>query len=144
MALRILTLLAAVFALLTLAAPAQARDLRVGMASDALLLNGDPKEAREAVAAWKRLGVDTVRLQVVWGRIAPSPRSYEPPPNFDPANHQDDRYSWGDVDRAVRMISAAGMQPLLMLDGPPPLWASSKPRVGNPRYMPSAWKSSTQ
>ena len=28
---------------------------------------------------------------------------------------------------------------MLMLDGPPPLWASSRPRVGNPRYLPSAW-----
>jgi hypothetical protein len=133
---RILTSLAAVLLLLALAAPAQARELKVGLATE---LPADPKEAREAVADWQRIGIDTVRLQVVWSRIAPDPRSYEPPPNFDPANHRDDRYAWGDVDRYVRMLDAAGIEPMLMIDGPPPLWGSTRPRVGNPRYMPSAW-----
>jgi hypothetical protein len=134
---RILTLLAAVFLLLTVAAPAQARELKVGLATE---LPGDPKEAREAIADWQRVGIDTVRLQVVWSRIAPDPRNYEPPANFDPANHQDERYAWGDVDRFVRALDAAGIEPMLMIDGPPPLWASTRPRVGNPRFMPSAWQ----
>ncbi len=56
------------------AGPAHARvPLHTGMAADGLLLAGDPAEADEAVADWKRLGVDRVRLQVPWSRIAPNP-----------------------------------------------------------------------
>ena len=136
---RILLALTAALTALTLAAPASARDLRVGIADDAILQNGTAREARAAIEEWKRLGVDTVRVQVVWGRVAPSPREYDPPAAFDPADNQDPRYQWAATDRAVQMLADAGIQPLLMLDGPPPLWATSKPRIGNPRYQPSAW-----
>ena len=121
------------------ALPSDAQALRVGIADDAILLNGTTEEAREAIADWQRIGIDTVRVQVVWARIAPEPRSYDPPPDFDPANHLDYRYNWNAVDRAVRLLADAGIQPLLMLDGPPPLWGSSRPRVGNPRYLPSPY-----
>lgn len=117
---------------------ADARALQVGMASDGLLLNGSRKEAQEAIDEWVKLGIDTVRLQVQWSRVAPSPRSYEPPVGFDPANDEAG-YTWNDIDRAVNLLAAAGIRPLLLLGGPPPLWASSRPRVGNPRYLPSAW-----
>lgn len=136
---RSLALLVVLAALLGAAAPAHARELSVGIADDAILYNGTPEESREAVADWKRMGVDTVRVQVVWSRVAPDPRSYTPPEGFDPGNPQDAHYHWGHVDRVVRQLADAGLKPLLMLDGPPPLWASGKPRVGNPRRYPSAW-----
>jgi hypothetical protein len=125
-------------ALLGGAASAHARALEIGMASDATLLNGDPQEAREAAHEWKRLGIDVVRLQVQWSRVAPTPRSYTPPANWDPAN-PDAGYDWTDIDRAVRILAREGLRPMLMLDGPPPLWASTRPRAGNPRYQPSSW-----
>jgi hypothetical protein len=121
------------------AAPAaDARALQVGIASDGLLLNGSRKDAEKAVKRWAELGIDTVRLQVQWSRVAPSPRSYTPPEGFDPAN-PDAGYLWADVDRAVNILVAHGLRPILLLGGPPPLWASSRPRVGNPRYLPNAW-----
>lgn len=137
---RRLSVLALAGALLAaVAAPSHARDLQVGMAADALLLNGDQAEVVDAIDAWKRLGVDTVRLQVIWSRVAPRPRDYDPPAGFSPANPDDPGYSWHDVDRAFNLLVAAGIKPMLLLNGPPPLWASSRPRAGNPRYQPSAW-----
>ncbi len=116
------------------AAPAHA--LQVGMAADGLLLNGSAREAREAVEEWQELGVDTVRINVQWSRVAPTPRSYDPPADFFPSN-PDNGYTWGDYDRAIDLLVAHGIRPLLMLGGPPPRWASGKPRPGHPRYHPS-------
>ena len=47
-------------------------------------------------------------------------------------------YHWGIIDAAVDRLAGAGIEPILMLDGPPPLWASGNPSLGNPRYRPSA------
>ena len=134
-----LALLVCLIALLLSSAPAHARAFEVGMAADGLLLNGSEADGRKAVARWRELGVDTVRLQVQWSRVAPQSRAYTPPEGWDPANHRDG-YQWGDVDRAVRLITEGGLRPILLLGGPPPLWGSSRPRAGNPRYEPSAWQ----
>ena len=138
MARRTLSVLLALTALLVITAPAHARGFQVGMAADGLLLNGSESAGRKAIAEWRELGVDAVRLQVQWSRVAPSSRSYDPPQGWDPSN-PDQLYAWADVDRAVRLLNDAGIRPMLLLGGPPPLWASSRPRAGNPRYKPSAW-----
>ena len=124
MARRTLAALLALTALLVITAPAHARGFQVGMAADGLLLNGSESAGREAVAKWRELGVDTVRLQVQWSRVAPSSRSYDAPAGWDPSNHEQ-LYSWADIDRAVRLLNEAGIRPMLLLGGPPPLWASS-------------------
>ena len=139
MAPRSLALLVALLAALAVA-PASAGALEVGIAADAELLNGDPREAARTVGQWRRLGVDSVRLQVQWSRVAPDPASAVPPPDFDPANHQDARYRWDDYDRAIGMLTQAGIKPLLLLGGPPPLWGSSQPAAGSPRVLPSAFQ----
>ncbi len=136
---RSVLLLSALCALLVAVSPAHARDLQVGIAADALLLNGDQEEIAEAVGDWKRLGVDTARLQVIWSRVTARPRDYDPPPDFDATNPDDPGYAWHEVDRALNLLVAAGIKPTLLLNGPPPLWASNRPRVGNPRYQTSAW-----
>jgi hypothetical protein len=130
-------LLAAVAALLSAAAVADARYLAVGMADDAVLIRGG-EEADEAVAAWARLGVDTVRVQVSWARIAPSSTSQVPPLGFQPANPDDPLYQWGDVDGALARLQRVGIKPILMITGAPPLWASGNPSRLNQRYRPSA------
>jgi Glycosyl hydrolase family 79 C-terminal beta domain len=119
------------------AADARARSLQVGVDDDGVLLGGGAN-ADDAVAEWQGLGVDTVRLQVSWARIAPSPGSQAPPPGFVPSDPDDPGYHWGAIDAAVDRLADAGIHPILMLDGPPPLWGSGNPRVGNPRYRPSA------
>jgi Glycosyl hydrolase family 79 C-terminal beta domain len=119
------------------AAPARARSLQAGVDDDGVLLGGGAA-ADDAVAEWQRLGIDSVRVQISWSRVTPDPGSDTPPPGFDPANPEDPGYHWGVIDAAVDRLSGAGIHPILMLDGPPPLWASGNPILGNPRYRPSA------
>ncbi len=119
------------------AAPAGARVMQTGIADDAILLSGGPAAA-DAVKQWQALGVDVVRIQVSWARVAPTPESAVPPPGFQPANPSDPEYRWGAIDAAVDRLTSAGIKPILMLDGPPPLWASGNPARSNPRYRPSA------
>ena len=119
------------------AAPAGARVMQTGIADDAILLSGGAA-ADDAVKQWQALGVDVVRIQVSWARVAPTPESAVPPPGFQPANPSDPEYRWGTIDAAVDRLTSAGIKPILMLDGPPPLWASGNPARSNPRYRPSA------
>ena len=135
---RSLTLFAIVLAAaLAASGPASARYLQTGIADDAVLLNGGAR-ADEAVADWQAVGIDTVRIQVSWARVAPDPRATTPPVGFQPAVPNDPRYDFGAIDAAVDRLVKAGIKPMLMLDGPPPLWGSGNPQRGNPRYRPSA------
>jgi hypothetical protein len=132
------TLAAAILLALGVPAASHARlPLHVGMADDATLF-GDPGAADATVATWKRNGVDTVRIQVSWGRVAPDPKDLAPPDGFQAGNPDDPGYHWGVIDQAVDRVVKAGMAPILMIDGPPPLWASAAPFQGNPRYRPRA------
>jgi hypothetical protein len=119
------------------AAPAGARVMQTGIADDAVLLDGGP-EADDAVEQWRALGVDVVRIQVSWARVAPDPESVTAPVGFQAANPDDPLYRWGAIDAAMNRLGRVGIKAMLMLDGPPPLWASGNPKRGNPRYRPSA------
>ncbi|MEP6954488.1 MAG: glycosyl hydrolase family 79 C-terminal domain-containing protein, partial [Solirubrobacteraceae bacterium] len=110
-----------------------------GISDDAIMLNGG-QPAADAVAAWRKLGVDTVRIQVGWSRTVPNPASRQMPADFNPNDPNDPQYQWGRIDDAVKRLVRAQIKPILMLDGPPPLWASSKPLANNPRYKPIAWQ----
>lgn len=135
---RSLALLALVLAAaLAASGPASARYLQTGIADDAVLLNGGAR-ADQAVADWQAVGIDTVRIQVPWARVAPDPRATTPPVGFQPADPNDPLYDFGAIDAAVDRLVKAGIKPMLMLDGPPPLWGSGNPQRGNPRYRPSA------
>ncbi len=116
---------------------ASGRVMLTGIADDAVLLSGG-SEADDAVQEWAAMGVDTVRIQISWARVAPDPTSATPPPGFQPQDPNDPGYRWGVIDGAVQRLGRVGIRPILMLDGPPPLWASGNPGRGNPRYRPSA------
>jgi len=92
-------LLLALAALVGAAAPASARSLQVGVDDDGVLLGGG-KAANDAVSEWQRLGVDTVRVQVSWARVAPNPGSDTPPPGFAPADPDSPGYFWDEIGRA--------------------------------------------
>lgn len=117
--------------LLVLAAPARA-DFEFGMEDEGLLLS-NPHLAPEAVAAWRELGVDVVRIHARWWEIAPARR----PSHFDARDHEERRYKWARLDGAVALVRSHGMRVMLTITGPGPLWASSSPRRRNPRYKPA-------
>jgi hypothetical protein len=113
--------LLALLLLLVLAAPARAAGPEVGIADDRLLLAGGP-EADAAIAEWQTLGVQQVRIFALWSRIGGRTRSAP--------------YEWDQLDRAVDRVVAAGMEPMLTITGPGPLWASREPERGDPRWDP--------
>src|SRR3954465_6306642 len=88
-----------------------------GVADDRVLLNGGPA-ADQAVAAWAADGVDVVRIFVRWDEASPSPGAHTPPAGA---------YAFARVDAGVDRVRAAGMQPLLTLTGPGPVWGMQDP-----------------
>jgi hypothetical protein len=134
--------LAAVFAcaiclLGAAASPAAAHTLQVGMADDGALLGPDGDANAQA---WADLGVDAARLQVSWAHVAPDPQDRGRPATFDPYNPDDPLYDWSTIDLEVGRLVAHGIRPILMIDGPAPVWATYQPAIDNPRYRPVAWQ----
>jgi hypothetical protein len=135
---RLLTAAAAALLLLVPVGAAHASSsMETGIADDAALLN-EPNDARaaKAVADWAALGIDDVRIFVQWQAIAPGTGDAKAPAGFDSANPNSPGYNWSRVDRAVRLVSAAGMRPMLVVTGPGPLWASQVPGRHSVRYKP--------
>jgi hypothetical protein len=99
----------------------------IGIADDRVLLNGGAAADR-AVAAWSADGVDVVRIFVQWDEASPSPGAHKRPAGA---------YDFSRVDAAVDRVRAAGMQPLLTLTGPGPVWGTQDPSRGSRRYRPS-------
>jgi hypothetical protein len=132
---RLLALLTAVFALVAAAPAHAAHSMSVGIADDRVLLAGG-LTADQAVAEWKRIGVDTVRVFAQWNRIAPGTRSRSRPAGFDGADPASSGYHWGQLDAAIDRVQGAGMHVILTVTGPGPLWSSTAPSRGNPRYRP--------
>src|SRR4051794_29536635 len=108
--------------LLVLAAPARAAGPELGIADDRVLLAGGP-EADAAVAKWSSMGVQQVRILVLWSRVAGTSRSAPK--------------DWGYLDAAVNRVVSAGMKPMLTITGPGPLWASRRGERGDIRYDPN-------
>src|SRR3954454_2785889 len=99
----------------------------IGMADDRVLLGGGPA-ADKAVAAWAADGVDVVRIFVQWDEVSPSPGAKKRPAGA---------YDFSRIDAAVDRVRAAGMEPMLTLTGPGPVWGMQDPSGGSRRYRPS-------
>ena len=125
----------ALVAALAVAAPARA-DLEIGMEDEGLILSNQHL-APDAVNAWRAMGVDVVRIHARWWEIAPDRNGRRAPSGFNAANHNDPRYSWANLDNAVRMVRDTGMRVMLTITGPGPTWTSSQPSKRNPRWKPS-------
>ncbi len=110
---------------------ASAKKTEIGITDDRILLAGGTR-ADQAVAEWKKLGVDNVRIFAHWGHIAPKTK----PAGFDGANPASPGYGWGFLDGAVTRVRNAGMTVTLTITGPGPLWTSSKPKLKRPAYKP--------
>ena len=121
------------------AAPASvlaAHSVRIGIADDGIQ-TADPGDAAATVARWKALGIQVARLHVRWVSIAPAQNARRQPRGFHASNPDDPHYHWGALDHAVALLHDAGIEPLLSVTGSGPLWSSTQPQLGNPRWRPS-------
>src|SRR3954452_6112708 len=118
----LLTALAAV----ALTAPAHASSTQESIFQDDAVLFGDAAAKRaHALDEMQALGVDTVRANVLWNRIAPDATNSTKPAGFDAANPG--AYpagNWARLDAIVQGVQSRGMQVLLTPTGPGPGWAS--------------------
>src|SRR4051794_4442652 len=89
------------------------------------LTEGTAKERDARLAELRRLGADTVRVELHWRELAPAPERSAKPPGFDAADPRAyDRGTWAPFDQVVRGAADRGMGVLITLAGPVPDWAS--------------------
>jgi hypothetical protein len=86
--------------------------------------------AQLAFQRTRESGARFVRIQLYWGGTAPNLE----PADWNPANPNDPAYDWLASDEAVRNALAAGLTPLLQVDGTPK-WAQ---RCQTPGAFPGA------
>ena len=114
-----------------------APSMQVGVADDRQLL-GDPEAAAQTVREWDARGVDAVRIIARWGVYAPDPAARTAPEGFTGSDPNDPRYAWGALDRAIDLVTDAGMDVTLSVTGWGPVWGTEFPVKDNPRYKPDA------
>jgi hypothetical protein len=116
-------------ALLCLAAPALAsRTQEATFQDDNQLLYTDPASMVKRVAELKRLGVDRLRLTILWLAVAPDPFSRTRPAGFDATDP--DAYpaaNWARYDAIVQEARKQGIGVNFNVTGPSPLWANKVP-----------------
>ena len=74
----------------------------------------DPRQRQEALRRLADAGFGWVRQRVDWNRIEPQPGAYQ----------------WAWADHVLADIAAAGLEPVVVLDGSPPWARDSKDRPG--------------
>ena len=112
--------------LAVLAAPAGANKTQESIFQDERLLMESGAGVRaQTLDELKALGVDTIRVNAIWARIAPE-RDSTTKPNFnaaDPAAYPAD--NWAALDALVRDTAARGLGLYVTITGPAPKWAST-------------------
>ncbi len=99
---------------------------RAILQDDAALLYGGDARRERALDELRALGVDAVRVLVVWRRYAPAPRARRRPLDFDAGDSA--AYPPGAFDALDRLVAGAaarGLDVLLTPTGPGPAWASA-------------------
>ena len=118
-------LLGALALLALCATPASAAaDLEATFQDDNELVYVDKQELQRNLDVLQGLGVDRLRITVLWKAIAPEPDSRTKPP-FDASDP--DRYPAGVWDNYVNVVEGArarGMDVNFNVTGPAPLWAT--------------------
>ena len=120
-----LTFILVVALLAVLAAPAGASKLQDSvMQDDRLLLESGPDVRNQTLDEMKALGVDVIRVNAIWARIA-AQRDSDSKPNYDSADPN--AYPAGaftELDALLQGAAARGMAVLVTPTGPAPRWAS--------------------
>src|SRR4051794_6579649 len=126
-----LVVLALIAGALAAPLPAQAGRNQWSMFEDhtALVRAPSPGARANRLAEIKRLGADTLRIQVHWNEVAPQP-SAKTKPRFDSADplayagHPNAYPGFFPYDDLVRQANAMGFRILMTITGDTPRWAS--------------------
>lgn len=111
---------------------------------DDLLLHTEPDGADRAFNELKELGVDRVRLSVIWRDFAPGHESEQRPASLTDASDptQYSRAAFDYLDHAVRISRQLGIEVLLNVRGDVPEWALGRRHDGSASTR-NAYKPST-
>ena len=109
-------------------APARASSTMESMfQDDDTLIYTTPAARTDRVHELAKMGVDRIRMTIVWHAIAPSPDALEQPSGFDdtdPASY--DPAVWQNYDDLVEKATAAGISVNFNVTSPIPRWASKR------------------
>jgi hypothetical protein len=109
---------------------------------DQLLLYSPTATVTRTLDQLRSLGVDRIRLTILWSAIAPDPSSPAPPPGFDAASPAAyPAVAWAPYDRVVQLARARGIGVDFDVTAPGPRWAMAPgaPQVSQiNHYEPSA------
>ncbi len=118
-------LLGAVLAVLVAAPAAAAPDQESTFQDDNELLYQPPEQVRANLDILQSLGVDRLRVTVLWKVLAPEPMSSSRPAGFDASDSEDyPRASFDRFDTLVVEAAARGLRVNFNVTGPSPLWAN--------------------
>ena len=121
-------------------AAASASSTQEASFQDNRLLLDDPAHLDQTLETLRLLGVDRLRISVVWDRIAPAPNSRRKP-RFNAANPADyAAANWAPYDTIVTEAAKYGMGVNFDLMGGAPLWAVGRAPAANLAHVwyPSA------
>ena len=126
MQLRRLTLICALaLGAALIATPAHASKTQESiLQDDRLLLTDDGGQRDRTLDELKGLGVDTIRVNAIWARIAPE-RDSDNKPSFDASDPGAyPAANWSALDALIQGASARGLGVIVTATGPAPRWAS--------------------
>ena len=123
----LLCLLALALALLLPASAPAAQNAEVSIMDDQLLLSQpDQAVVDRYMRRFRWLGVDRLRVSAYWDQIAPHP-DRQRKPSFDAASPTDPMYGFANLDRVVHSAARHGLEVLISITTPAPLWATADP-----------------
>ncbi len=129
------TLLLALLALLVLAGPASAsRSMTTSFEAPRDLLDADPAVRSAALDDIQSLGVTSLRVVLLWQKVAPEPDATRRP-DFNTTDP--DSYDWGTYDPLLTEAKQRGLDVLLTVSGPVPTWATENKKKGDHTNRPN-------
>ena len=129
------TLLLALLALLVLAGPASAsRSMDTSFEAPQDLINVEPAERSAALDDIQSLGVKSLRVVLLWQKVAPEPDATRRP-DFNTTDP--DSYAWGGYDALLTEAKQRGLEVLLTVSGPVPTWATEDKKKGDHTTRPN-------
>jgi hypothetical protein len=91
---------------------------------DYAFIYSSPAQVEQNLEQVAALGVNTIKVSMVWGLVAPDPFSYTEP-DFDATNPSDyPPGSWTRYDTLIEEANALGLSVYFQLTAPAPLWAT--------------------